>query len=534
MYRRLAGMGMVYAGAWVANFLNFRFMEHGLGDSESTTFWYVTSFINAAAGIAIYFMSQSRRISPRHFANVASTFQVLGGLGIAAGSARWLETGEGFLVRVGEALGIEAGEILTRLVMPIDDIGLRLLYLDGVTWVAVWLFAFPLLLPMPMRRTLITIFLTASVVPAVLGISAIVTGVPEILRPWALPYAAEATVGTFICAGIAAYGAHVVYRLTRDLSAARRMGSYELVQRIGKGGMGEVWRARHQMLARPAAIKLIRPEVLGGDTSTARTALKRFEREVQLTTTLTHPNTITIFDYGRTPDGDFYCVMELLDGIDLETFVSRFGPAPAGRVLRWLHQACESLAEAHAHGLIHRDIKPANLFTCRYGMQTDFLKVLDFGLVKGESGHDPGATRMTMDQGTTGTPAYIPPELALGEEADARSDLYSLGCVAYWLLTGQTVFEGTTPMQLVVQHAKEEPVLPSLRSELEIPGDLEAIVMECLSKDRASRPASAIELADRLAGCGEFEEWSAVASDRWWQTHLPGGAEMPESRRLEP
>jgi serine/threonine-protein kinase len=291
--------------------------------------------------------------------------------------------------------------------------------------------------------------------------------------------------------------------------------------------MGEVWKARHAMLARPAAIKLIRPDVLGSDSRTARTALKRFEREVQLSTRLNNPHTITVYDYGQTPEGEFFYVMELLDGIDLETLVQRHGPVPAARAIHWLGQACESLAEAHASGLIHRDVKPANLYACRYGLETDFLKVLDFGLVKNENASEAGATRMTVEQGATGTPAYMPPEIALGKGADERSDVYALGCVAYWLVTGHPVFEGSTPMEVVVQHAREEPVLPSLRTELDLPEDFEAVIMRCLRKDPAVRPNGADQLATLLADCADFGTWTAEASRRWWDRHQPAASPEP-------
>jgi len=364
-------------------------------------------------------------------------------------------------------------------------------------------------------------FLTASVVPLTHLASIAMYGVPPELESYVVPYILGTSVPTYICAIIAIFGARVVYRLTQDLSRARHLGSYQLVERIGEGGMGEVWQARHTLLARPAAIKLIRPEVLGRDSTLARTALKRFEREAQLTTLLTHPHTITIYDYGRTPEGLFYYVMELLDGIDLETFVRRYGPAPAERVVHWMRQACGSLAEAHAYGLIHRDIKPANLYTCRYGLQTDFLKVLDFGLVKRDPGVASDETRMTQENTATGTPAYLPPEVALGREAETRSDLYALGCVAYWLLTGCTVFSGTTAMELAVQHAKDPPVPPSQRTELEIPPDLEAVVLTCLQKAPEDRPRDAADLARRLDACVLADAWTGDRSDTWWETHLP-------------
>ena len=427
------------------------------------------------------------------------------------------------IAHVGEAVGVAPDALRTTLVEPLEAEGVRLLYVDGVTWVAVWLLVYPLVVPMPLLPQVVGTLLTAAVVPAILYAGSLVTGVPDSVAPWAMPYAIQSTVPTFICAGIALIASRVVYGLTRDLSKARRLGHYELVEQIGAGGMGQVWRAKHQLLVRPAAVKLIRPELLGDDPNAARVAIGRFEREVQLAARLHHPHTITVYDYGQTDDGVFYYVMELLDGMNLDEFVQRYGPVPADRAVHWLRQACASLHEAHASGLIHRDVKPANLFVCRYGLETDFLKVLDFGLVKTETPAS-GAefdTRMTAAREAPGTPAFMPPELGLGHEVDARGDLYALGCVAYWLLTGTTVFEGGTAMEILVKHAREAPVPPSERTELEIPGDVEEIVLACLAKDPQDRPASAWELERRLAACSVADAWTPEQRQQWWDLHVP-------------
>jgi serine/threonine-protein kinase len=214
--------------------------------------------------------------------------------------------------------------------------------------------------------------------------------------------------------------------------------------------------------------------------------------------------------------------MELLNGFDLETLVQRFGPQPPERVANFLLQACESLAEAHNNGLTHRDIKPKNIFVCRLGLQYDFIKVLDFGLVKSSSAPDVTQEQLTIEGTTTGTPAYMPPELALGKsDADARGDLYSLGCVAYWLLTGKLVFEGSNPVAVLLAHIRDIPVPPSQRSELEIPADLERIVLACLEKDPDRRPQSAIEMAALLESCRLSEPWNPRRAESWWRTHEP-------------
>jgi plasmid stabilization system protein ParE len=329
---------------------------------------------------------------------------------------------------------------------------------------------------------------------------------------------------TYLLLGIAVVVSHVVTGLGKQVTKEREMGSYRLEERLGRGGMGEVWRARHQMLARPAAIKLIRPEVLGATNSESRRVLlRRFEREAQATALMRSVHTLELYDFGVADDGTFYYVMELLDGFDLGELVERFGPLPAERAVHLLRQVCDSLAEAHGAGLIHRDVKPANVYVCRYGREVDFIKVLDFGLVKRGSRPEEGADQLTAHNITAGgTPAFMSPEQALGDEAvDGRSDLYAVGCVAYWLLTGTPVFTGRTPMETLLMHVHRGPEPPSRRTHLPIPSDLEAIVMSCLAKDPEVRPQTADELATRLAGVQLGCEWTMLRAREWWDTHRP-------------
>jgi serine/threonine protein kinase len=327
----------------------------------------------------------------------------------------------------------------------------------------------------------------------------------------------------YITAIITAVLSTKFYALGRSLESAKQVGSYKLTNLIGKGGMGEVWRAEHRMLARCSAIKLVKPEVIGPLTqgsSGSQTAVMRFEREARATAALRSPHSIEIYDFGVTQDGRFYYVMELLDGMDLDSLVKRFGPLPAARVIYFLVQVCDSLAEAHDLGLVHRDIKPKNIFNCRMGKSFDFIKVLDFGLVKDISNHDD--QHLTQEGTTTGTPAYLAPEAARGsKEIDARSDIYSLGCVAYWLLTGQPVFEGTTSVATILKHVTEAPIPPSQRTDNPVPEDLEAVVMRCLEKDPASRPQSADELSAMLSRCKDAHSWRRKEAREWWYTHLP-------------
>ena len=296
------------------------------------------------------------------------------------------------------------------------------------------------------------------------------------------------------------------------------VGSYRLVSLLGAGGMGEVWLGKHRLLARPAAVKLIRH---GTQSRPAEEQLvRRFQREAQVTAGLRSPHTVQLYDFGVNDSGSFYYVMELLEGLDLHQIVTRFGPQPAERVTKLLRQACRSLAEAHQHGLVHRDIKPANLFITRLGSEYDYLKVLDFGIVKDQPGQE--ATIVTNQGLLQGTPAFMAPELVSGDQpVDGRTDLYSLGCTAYWALTGQLLFQANTPAQMLLHHLQTPPVPPSQVSELPIPGDLEAILMTCLEKDPARRPSSALDLDARLARISGEADWTDERARAWWDAHAP-------------
>jgi serine/threonine-protein kinase len=332
-----------------------------------------------------------------------------------------------------------------------------------------------------------------------------------------------AVIWTLAGTAVAAIGSRVIYNLHQQVRNAEKLGQYTLKAKIGEGGMGVVYRASHAMLRRPTAIKLL-PSDRAGEHN-----LARFEREVQLTSMLTHPNTIAIYDYGRTPEGTFYYAMEYLEGIDLEELVRRHGPQPPARVLRILTQVAGALAEAHGIGLIHRDIKPANIFLCERGGMPDVAKVLDFGLVKQLSSG--GDTKMSAANVLAGTPLYLAPEAILSPQGvDARTDLYSLGCVAYFLLTGRPVFEGRTLLEICSQHLHETPVPPSERRQ-GIPAKLERVILDCLEKDAARRPKDARELVARLAACDDVEAWSEDDARRFWNDHA--GARSTSDRAPE-
>lgn len=342
------------------------------------------------------------------------------------------------------------------------------------------------------------------------------------------------TLSTVIISGIVVVLSSMSYDLRAQLIEAKRMGAYQLLRRIGQGGMGEVWVATHSMLARTAAVKIVNAEHLTSGTKGAGAPLMRFEREARATAALRSPHTVTIFDFGATGDGQLYYAMEYLEGLDLRALIKRFGPMPAGRAIFLLLQACDSLREAHRQGIVHRDIKPSNLFLCRLGENYDFLKVLDFGLARDLS-LTSASVHLTQEGSATGTPAFMAPEIALGTAgATPASDIYSLGCVAYWLLAGVDVFEGAAPMQIMFAHAKDTPLPPSARTERPIPKDLERIVLWCLKKEPEDRPQSAGQLMQALAALESAAEWRNEDAERWWKLHLPDVASSDTDFAPEP
>jgi eukaryotic-like serine/threonine-protein kinase len=387
-----------------------------------------------------------------------------------------------------------------------------------LSWVAVWVVLFTVVVPTPPRRALAAALASVSSVAVVIGIVMASGATSARLSPaqfffgLVFPY--------LLVVGMAYTGARVVYRLGTEVRRAREMGSYRLEEKLGEGGMGEVWRARHRMLARPAAIKLIRPSAAGkGRAGASEEAVRRFEREAQVIARLRSPHTVELFDFGIAADGAFYYVMELLDGLDADSLLRRFGPTPPERAIYLLRQVCHSLSEAQSCGLVHRDIKPANIFLCRYGEEYDFVKVLDFGIVGAV--REPGDANPvpTRENVVHGTPAFIAPEQAMGAHLDGRADIYATGCVAYWLLTGQFVFTAETPMGLLLQHAQAAPTRPSARTDLRIPRALDDLVLACLAKDPAHRPQSARELSLRLGEIDGASAWTQERAREWWATH---------------
>jgi serine/threonine-protein kinase len=419
-----------------------------------------------------------------------------------------LNVGLGFMVA--NAVGVA---LLNSVANPV----IRTSGID-VSWNTVLILVFSMISPGAPRPMLVASLLAASMDPLAVWLAhlrGVPVSSPIVTVVHYLP--------NYVCAFVALVPSHAMLRMGKRLREAQDLGSYRLIELLGQGGMGDVWRAEHRLLARSAAIKLVRPELLGAASAEeARLTLRRFELEAKATAALSSPHTIGVFDFGVTDEGTFYYVMELLTGRNLESLVRDFGPMPADRVLFLLRQVCHSLADAHARGMVHRDIKPANIYACRMGLEYDFVKLLDFGLVKVRTRDARGQSLMTLERRTTGTPAYMAPEIALGEaDVDRRADVYACGCVAYYLLTGQLVFEADTPMKMLMQHVNAEPVPPSQRTELPIPRELDQLVLACLQKDPRNRPQHAEELLQLAQSCTTCRTWDQEAARRWWLTHLP-------------
>jgi eukaryotic-like serine/threonine-protein kinase len=452
------------------------------------------------AGLIIFGLAYSRQLKPQLMLDIGLIFEVVGAL----------------------LIGLQ-----NTLMYPPE-----ILAVVGLPIIGLWIVFCVLVVPNTLGKTALASFTSALMGPVAL-----------VIAGYARNYPAPPPFMFFVIsfpnllnAAFAIFLSRFVYNLGTDVSKAREMGSYKLIELLGRGGMGEVWRAQHRMLARPAAIKLIQPEVLGCTNSEGTAIVKRrFEREAQVTAMLSSPHTIDVYDFGLTEDGIFYYVMEYLHGIDLETLVQKYGPVPAERVVYFLHQICSSLDEAHRSGLVHRDIKPANIYTCRYGIEYDFVKVLDFGVVKSTEA-SAGRTQLTLAGAAAGTPGFMAPEMALAaKDLDGRADIYGVGCVAYWLLTGKLVFEEETPIATMLAHAQKQPVPPSRRTELSVPPQLERLIMSCLEKEPQRRPSSAGAIIRMLSQYGLNSSWTPDRAENWWRLHLPEKAKAgPELESKEP
>ena len=485
--RRVGIVSLVFGSIWAFMTVANNFVIHLISDRMGSLYPYPGNVIGLA-GVAssIVMVYLARRIGHRQ--------QLL------------IDIGAGYLVLQGLLISL-----LTHW-MPIPLV-------PRVSWVCVAILIYPAIVPNTPRKTLVVSLLAASTEPLAILLSQL----RGVQYPGGWLYVAWTVLPNYIAAFLSVVPVKIIHGLGQHLRRARELGSYRLEEPLGRGGMGEVFRATHQMLARPAAVKLIRSEILGSSSpGAARVIVERFRREAEAAASLRSPHTINLYDFGVANDGTFFLVTELLDGLDLESLVERYGPVPPERMVHLLRQACASLEEAHVRGLVHRDVKPSNIFTCRMGLDVDFVKVLDFGLVKAIGDDSRDATMLTAPDVTTGTPAYIAPEVVRGDRVpDHRVDIYTLGCVGYWLLTGRLVFQAPNAIQLMYQHANTAPVPPSQRSEFEISPALDAVILACLAKLPEQRPQSAAELSQRLALAIPTPVWTEELAHRWWDRHHP-------------
>jgi len=487
LQRRVGWFGLV-GGGLVLGFYLYRVLEN----ARLCTLVEPSMLTHAGAGLSLASMWLLLRGAPR--------------------SVRWVRSVETAGLVLASTLLVVMGTFIPLLNLPgrIVVMALAVVHLSRAIYV-----------PSSARRTAVFSIIAGLVIVVVvfqsnrhIDIAALAGLIPEIaaMTPTRLAASLALDAGAWwaLFGSLSVAASRVIYGLRRQVGNIRALGQYHLEAEIGAGGMGVVYRAHHALLRRETAVKLLPPDRAGEAT------LQRFEREVKLTARLRHPNTVTVYDYGRTPEGIFYYAMELLDGATLEQIVEKTGPLPVGRVIHVLAQAAGALSEAHELGLIHRDIKPANIMLCNQGGQMDVAKVLDFGLVKEIRGESPALTR---DNAITGTPLYMSPEALTGTDpVDARSDLYALGAVAYYLLVGEHVFRGESLIEVCSKHLLESPASPSARLGQPLPAPLERLVLDCLEKKAERRPQSARELLERL-GSVPADRWDSHRAEAWWREH---------------
>jgi len=392
--------------------------------------------------------------------------------------------------------------------------------IQGSTFVSAWIALCSLVIPNTPWKSGAAALVSAAMVPGAHLFAAHIAGYAPF--PW--NRLASYSLFPLFVAGWIPFISTRLHEMQKELSRTQDLGGYRLERLLGRGGMGEVWRARHRLLRREAAVKLVIPDLLSRMGSGERQHMQlRFEQEAHAIATLSSPHTVSLYDFGVSDEGSLYYVMELLNGMDAERLVTHYGSQPAGRVISLIRQACESLEEAHDLGMVHRDVKPSNVFICRLGKRADFVKLLDFGLVKALQ--SPGQVRLTTQGETSGTPAFMAPEQVRSEfDVDARVDIYGLGCVAYYLLTGTLVFDASTPMAMAIAQVEQQPEPPSRRTEVPVPASLERVVMACLEKKPEHRPQSAAELAALLDKCTDVPPWTPADANRWWNLHRPAAA----------
>jgi hypothetical protein len=491
-------MALVAGGLWIAGsilgHLAERSMTHRSADWLRFGVGDAIAVLSVLASVLLFLYARQRDRDPRGILDLGLAYMVFTAFGLSL-TFHWESIPAGFLIY------------------------------PQISWIGAVVLMFAAIVPSTRVKTLVAGLVAASMNPMAMLLA-------RARGTWPFPDASDALLmhyPDFLLVGVAVVISHVVTSLGRQVAKAREMGSYQLGDLLGRGGMGEVYRATHRMLARPAAIKLIRPEMIAaGDPAGAQLAILRFRREAEAAANLRSPHTVELYDFGVTDDQTLYFVMELLDGMDLESLVRRHGPVPAGRVVHILRQACASLEEAHVRGLVHRDIKPANIHLGRLGLVDDFVKVLDFGLVKPVADRSTELSLATQAGRIIGTPGYMAPEMVISDSVDGRADLYALGCVAYYLLSGEQVFDGATAMEIISKHLQAAPVPPSARVASRIPPPLERLVMACLAKTPEERPQSAATL-ERLLAALDVEPWTDADAKAWWarsgQTQVAAASE---------
>jgi serine/threonine protein kinase len=499
---RLGAMSLLFAVLWTVGVLAGHLAEHAIHPDSPRWLQFDAGDAIAVAAVivslALFIFTRRRERDPRFVLDLGLWYMIFTAFAL------------GLVFHLG---GVSSsGEIFPQ-----------------ISWIGAVVLMFAAIVPTTPRKMLIAGLIAASMNPAGMLIS-------KALGNWDFGPSSMVLLmhyPDYILVGAAVFISHVVTKLGQQITRAREMGSYQLGELLGRGGMGEVYKATHRMLARPAAIKLIRTEMLGAvDEEAARLAITRFRREAEAAGNLRSPHTVELYDFGVTEDGTLYLVMEFLDGMDLETLVRQTGPLPAGRVIHILRQVCDSLEEAHIRGLVHRDIKPANIHLGLVGLRHDFVKVLDFGLVKEVSSVSLEHSLATIPgQMALGTPAYMAPEMALGEPVDGRADIYALGCVAYYLITGQLVFEAEKAFQMIAKHLQTPPIPPSQRTERPVSPELERLILKCLAKNPDARPQSAADLLQALDWI-PTDAWGEAQAMNWWTMNRPAAQPAnPSSQR---
>lgn len=476
---RVGITGLLYAGAYFL-FEVVYMTTRGQEVEPLRNFFLSNTALGVGMGLLVWWFSRYWRQAPATVVKMGLVFEVLASLQIS----------------------------LAETALPFD----QSLLIRGHSAISFWIATFALVAPARFGYALTAALLSAAMAPAGIAINMWLRGNPSPPAGIWLLWPAAPLMMALFCTWVAKW----IYRMGEELEQVKNLGSYQLIEPVGKGGMGEVWRAQHRYLAREAAVKLIGAK--GKDVEETR---RRFEREAQAIARLESPHTVSIYDFGVTPEGQLYFAMELIRGLNLDQVVKRFGPLPNERVRAIWLGVLRSLEEAHAAGLVHRDIKPSNVLLARMGLEHDWVKVLDFGLVKMQA--EEGLTQITLDRQTLGTPAFMAPEMAEGDEEriDGRADLYSSACVAYWLLTGRNVFSGATAMATLLKHMNEAPEPPSRVTEMPVHPELERLVLWCLAKRPEERPGGARELREALEALVLAEEWSSKRAEEWWKTNLP-------------